>query len=151
MLNHLGYIGLQQFTTPTRIGLFPEQYSSLLIQYELQSLTEPCHLPSHRFPAVFGVSSTEFSASSISPAGTAPAPGIPASRRLLILTLPRLRTRGSPMSSFSDSARCRCPLVSPADVRLNMARRPRSEAERVGGVSLMVCELRCCGGESCSR
>ena len=55
------------------------------------------------------------------------------------------------MSSFSDSARCRCPLVSPADVRLNIARRPRSEVERVGGVSLAVCEVCRCGGESCSR
>jgi hypothetical protein len=42
------------------------------------------------------------------------------------------------MSSFSDSARWRWPPVSPADVRLKMARRPRREAERVGAESLAV-------------
>jgi len=61
--------------------------------------------------------------------------------------LPKLRTRGSPMSSFSDSARWRCPFVSPADVRLNMARKPRIEVERVGAVSVAVCVVRC-GEES---
>ncbi len=69
-----------------------------------------------------------------------------------MLTLPRLRTRGSPMSSFSDSARWRCPFVSPADVRLNIARRPRSEVERVGAASLAACAVRCgVGGESWGR
>jgi len=36
------------------------------------------------------------------------------------------------MRSFSDSVRWRCEPVSPADVRLKMARRPRREDERVG-------------------
>ena len=66
-----------------------------------------------------------------------------------MLMLPRLRTRGSPMSSFSDSARWRGPFVNPADVRLNIARRPRSEVERVGA-SLKECAVRC-GGESYGR
>ena len=60
----------------------------------------------------------------------------PASRRLLTLTLPRLSTRGSLIRSFSDSARWRCPLVRPADVRLKMARRPRREDVRAGSASL---------------
>jgi len=50
-----------------------------------------------------------------------------------MLMLPRLRTRGSLMSSFSDSARWRWPS---AEVRLKMARRPRKEDERVGVTSL---------------
>ena len=107
--------------------------------------------PSHQFTVVFRASSPEFSASSFCPAaGTAPPPGMPTSRRLVMLTLPRLRTRGSLMRSFSDSARSRWLLVSPADVRLNIARRPRSEVERVGSASLTVCALRC-GGEPRSR
>ena len=58
----------------------------------------------------------------------------PASRRLLMLMLPRLSTRGSPIRSFSDSARSRwdAVVVSPSDARLKMARRPRMEGERVG-------------------
>lgn len=71
-----------------------------------------------------------------------PAVATPAFRRLLMLTLPRLRMRGSPMRSFSDSARCRWLPVSPADVRLKMARRPRREDERVGTTSLVACVVR---------
>jgi len=59
-----------------------------------------------------------------------------------MLMLPRLRTRGSLMSPFSDSARWRWPLVSPADVRLKMARRPRREDERVGAASLAPFTMR---------
>ena len=70
----------------------------------------------------------------------------PASRRLLTLTLPRLSTRGSLIRSLSDSARCRCPPVRPADVRLKMARRPRREDVRVGSASLAV--LIVCGVEN---
>ena len=56
------------------------------------------------------------------------------------------------MSSFSDSARCRCPFVSPADVRLNIARRPRSEVERVGAAASPKAYVAArCGGEwSCA-
>ena len=62
----------------------------------------------------------------------------PASRRLLMLMLPRLRRHGSPIRSFSDSARWRCEPVSPADVRLKMARRPCSDDERVGATASLV-------------
>src|SRR5260221_10711211 len=71
-----------------------------------------------------------------------PPPATPASRRLVILMLPRLRTRGSLMSPFNDSARWRWPLVSPADVRLKMARRPRREDERVSAASLAPFTIR---------
>ncbi|KAI0295113.1 hypothetical protein B0F90DRAFT_1211741 [Multifurca ochricompacta] len=74
----------------------------------------------------------------------------PASRKLLMLRLPRLKTVGSLMRSFSDSARWRCPPASPADVRLKIARRPRMEDERVGTLSLSTC-MRYCGAGSCAR
>ena len=47
-----------------------------------------------------------------------------------MLTLARLRTRGSPTRSFSDSARPHFPRARPANVRLNIARRTTSEVER---------------------
>ena len=62
----------------------------------------------------------------------------PASRRLLMLTLPRLRTRGSLIRSFRDSVRWRCEPVSPAEVRLKIARRPCREGERVGTAASFI-------------
>jgi hypothetical protein len=56
----------------------------------------------------------------------------PTSRRLLMLMLPRLRTHGSPIRSFRDSVRWRFEPISPAEVRLKMARRLRREGDRVG-------------------
>ncbi|KAI9451407.1 hypothetical protein BJY52DRAFT_101810 [Lactarius psammicola] len=52
-----------------------------------------------------------------------PPQGMPGSLRLIMLTLLRLRMRGSLMSSFSDSERWQCQFVSPADVRLCSALR----------------------------
>jgi hypothetical protein len=86
----------------------------------------------HHLTAVIRLKSPVFVLLSSCPIGMAHPLATPASRRLLMLILPRLRTRGSLMRSFSDSARWRCEPVSPADVRLKMARRPRSEDERVG-------------------
>ncbi|KAH9003756.1 hypothetical protein EDB86DRAFT_2826331 [Lactarius hatsudake] len=106
---------------------------------------------SYHVAVVFRTSSPEFCASSIGPVGIVPPPGMPASLRLLMLTLPRLRTRGSPMSSFSDSARWRCSFASPADVRLKIACRPRSEVERVGPAPLAGYVAVRCGRESWGR
>jgi len=85
------------------------------------------------------------------PVGSAHALATPASRRLLMLILPRLRTRGSLIRSFSDSARWRCELVSPADVRLKMARRPRKEDERVGTTASLAAIVARCVTKSCAR
>ena len=44
--------------------------------------------------------------------------------------------RGSLIRSFNDSERWRCALVSPADVRLKIARKPRRDDARAGTASL---------------
>jgi hypothetical protein len=68
-----------------------------------------------------------------------------------MLMLPRLRTRGSLIRSFSDSARWRCEPVSPAEVRLKMARRPWREGERVGTAASLVAFVGHCGAKSLAR
>jgi hypothetical protein len=92
----------------------------------------------HHLTAVVRDKSPVFAPLSSCSTGRAHPLTTPASRRLLMLMLPRLRTRGSLIRSFSDSARWRCELVSPADVRLKMARRPRREAERVGTAAVSL-------------
>jgi hypothetical protein len=59
--------------------------------------------------------------------------------------------RGSLIRSFSDSARWRCAPVSPADVRLNIARRPRREVARAGTASLAVFIIVRCAANSGAR
>lgn len=81
----------------------------------------------HHLSAVIQAKSPVFIVLSSRPIGKAHPLATPASRRLLTLMLPRLRTRGSLMRSFRDSARRRS-----AEVRLKMARRPRREDDRVG-------------------
>ena len=133
--NHLGFIE----STPWQHGRTSTMRScsravvrlSLLIQYELhtfsrvvlqsESTTRPLAIPNH----LTNLPSSSRLAHSNSlrrpAAGTAPSPRLPTSWRLVMLTLSRLRTRGSLMRSSSDFARWRYPLVSPADVRLSIA------------------------------
>lgn len=92
----------------------------------------------HHLTAVIRAKSPVFVVLSSRPIGRAHPLATPASRRLLMLMLPRLRTRGSLIRSFNDSARWRCDPVSPAEVRLKMARRPRREDERVGAAASLV-------------
>src|SRR6266699_4872883 len=92
----------------------------------------------HHLTAVIRAKSPVFIVLSSCPIGRAHPLTTPASRRLLMLMLPRLRTRGSLIRSFRDSVRWRCEPVSPAEVRLKMARRPCREGERVGTAASFI-------------
>jgi hypothetical protein len=86
--------------SPLQMGALSNVYYMLLILVRENDL-----LISHHWTAMIRVESPVFVVPSSCPIGRAHPLTTPASRRLLMLMLPRLRTRGSLIRSFSDSAR----------------------------------------------